>query len=157
MALQSQKDVVIDGAETLPLEDVLLHAFGGDRKTLLASSNVPTAAQINNMVAYDYKVALMDNGNFAAITGKQKVFKGSKSNIATGLNALGLEFPSGGKFVENLMTLLKVDSLNELAQKLAVDEVAIGLYEKLESVPARFVIYVHLHTGISIQKLISHK
>ena len=36
------------------------------------------------MISYDYKVAILDNGNFAVITGKQSVFHGDKATDSDG-------------------------------------------------------------------------
>ncbi|MBD1577705.1 bacteriophage CI repressor [Vibrio sp. S11_S32] len=161
MAIKSQKDLQIDGIEAFPLEDVLAHLFSGNRKALISASNISGNAtasnQINNMIAYDYKVAALDNGNFAVITGKQNVFHGDKATVPTGMNALGFDYPTGSVFISNLMDMLEAKSFDTLAEKLAIDVAAVGFYQKLESIPARFLIYTHLQTNIPIKELLNSK
>lgn len=159
MAIKSQKDLQIDGIEAFPLNDILEHLFGGNRKSLLAASNIAGNAtaphQIRNMISYDYKVAILDNGNFAVITGKQSVFHGDKATVPTGMN--GLDFPTGSVFISKLMDMLEAKSFDALAEKLAIDVAAVEFYQRLESIPARFLVYTHLQTNIPIKELINTK
>ena len=53
--------------------------------------------------------------------------------------------------------MLEAKSFDALAEKLAIDVAAVEFYQRLESIPARFLVYTHLQTNIPIKELINTK
>ncbi len=153
MGLKSLADLDVKGVEQLQVRDVIELFFAEGRQSALDASNIPSMAQLKNMISYDYPVAMLDNGNFATVTGKTKVISHNGTQLKTGINHPVMQFPNGKAFVDNLLTLLKAKSLAELADKLDVDEKILSFMSLMETINTRFLIYVHLQTNIPVAQL----